>query len=454
MNGIVILAIFTAAFSVTLVRSAVMGFAWVYIPVMLLLALVSPVQLEPIPDATPLFAAVYGILLGFLMKGGERISLRLNVVDWIIMLLAASAVITSAKTESFYTGVSSFGTQLLGWLTPYFLARLAFQSPHARRTALWVICGCMFFIAAFTLIEVRLWPYFYTKLMASSGLTGTRDVGAYGRFGLFRARVSFQHPIDFGNGCLALMGMIALLATTTSVGLRHTAVRLALCATALGLFSSLSYTAYFGAAATGMFYFLIARIRFVRTHLVFLVLVGISMGCWGTYYLLQQDLSKLPKPHTFESSLWTRTLIVQESWGLVSRAGPWGLGKTITTADITLESVDNAYLLHAMRNGWVYLTLWLLIPVGVGMRANRVFRRWNNWPQIFPLAVAVATILGIMVAMYTVWAGAVYATVWLIMIGFTMSMIDVLLQHAAPRRQSVAQFSRGSHAAVPAQGAS
>jgi hypothetical protein len=91
--------------------------------------------------------------------------------------------------------------------------------------------------------------------------------------------------------------------------------------------------------------------------------------------------------------------------------------------------------------------LFLSIPVVVAIRSMRAFWRARLTTQWIPLAVGVSAILGIMGAMYTVWFGFAYSVLWMVMIGVTMSMCDVLIygppasrtapasrQYAPPRR--------------------
>ena len=59
-----------------------------------------------------------------------------------------------------------------------------------------------------------------------------------------------------------------------------------------------------------------------------------------------------------------------------------------------------------MTRGWVYTALWLSLGVVFSWRVGRAFGRVTNRDQVFPLAVCTATVLALMVSMYTVWAGA------------------------------------------------
>ena len=47
--------------------------------------------------------------------------------------------------------------------------------------------------------------------------------------------------------------------------------------------------------------------------------------------------------------------------------------------------------------------------------------------RIFPLAVGTAVGLGLMVSMYTVWAGAHYTVIWMVLLGLSNTLVDLVL---------------------------
>jgi hypothetical protein len=131
-------------------------------------------------------------------------------------------------------------------------------------------------------------------------------------------------------------------------------------------------------------------------------------------------------------SMFIRAKIVQHSWPFASTAGLFGYGNTIRHSQLALESVDNSYMLFTMRRGWVFIALFLMVPVVLALRAMRAFGRAKLKEQWMPLAVGVSVILGIMTAMYTVWFGFAYSVMWTMMIGLVTSMCDVLVHGAPP----------------------
>ena len=112
----------------------------------------------------------------------------------------------------------------------------------------------------------------------------------------------------------------------------------------------------------------------------------------------------------------TRKLIISESVEKSRRAAgnTFGYGRLLDFGNddgdsdedqFDLKSVDNTYMLFTMTRGWVYTSLWISIAVFFSIRMTKAFRHVTNPSQVFPLAIATATVLALMVSMYTVWAG-------------------------------------------------
>src|SRR5205085_8739428 len=126
-----------------------------------------------------------------------------------------------------------------------------------------------------------------------------------------------------------------------------------------------------------------------------------------------------------------------------SHAGSFGWGSSIRHSQLSLESVDNSYMLFTMRRGFVFLGLFLMVPVVVALRGMKAFAAGKLPTHWIPLAVGIASIIGIMAAMYTVWFGFVYSVLWVIMIGLTTSMSDVLIFGPPTARPASQPQTRG-----------
>src|SRR4051812_27341073 len=238
--------LFAVAIYLTLYRSAVVAFVTLYLPCLLLLNTTQKINLPGLPDMNATYGIIYGILGGLVLKGGEVFPFKWGFMDTLMLLLTLSTIITGMVTEYVYTGVSILGEQVLEFLAPYFLARIMFHDAAMRRRALWVCVTCAFIIAFFALIELRLFPYWLSRTLKNFGLFRGATTQVLWRFGFMRAQTTFDHPIDMGNGCALLAAMIAILALTTSVGLRNIYIRLAIAAAVCSSLASLSFTSWVG----------------------------------------------------------------------------------------------------------------------------------------------------------------------------------------------------------------
>ena len=91
-------------------------------------------------------------------------------------------------------------------------------------------------------------------------------------------------------------------------------------------------------------------------------------------------------------SMWTRKLIVQESWHKARDAGPFGYGLRADLQDteasdddrFDLKSVDNTYMNFTLTHGWIYTALWISIGIFFSFRMTRGFNAVTHPGQIFP----------------------------------------------------------------------
>lgn len=432
--------IFILAAYLTVYRSAAVAFATIYLPALLLVASTPKISVPGLPDMNATYGAVYGILAGLALKGGEPFPFKWGWIDRIVLLMTVSCIITASITDEFWAGVNVFGEQLLGYVAPYFLARIMFHDAEMRKRALYICIFCAVITAFFALIELRLWPYFMSRNLKGIGLFSGQNTMVLGRFGLFRTQGPYCHPIDMGNASLLLAMLIGLFATTTSIGLRSWWVRLGLFAAVGSALSSLSFTSFMGIAACGagvaVIWFLPKLGKLMPIAVVGMFIVGGMM----TNRLLNMDVERESEDvgKTVQDSVAVRAMIVQNSWEFVTTSGWFGYGNTIRRSQLNLDSVDNSYILFTMRRGFAFLALFLSIPVILAWRARKAFKQiWL--PQHYqPLALGIAGVLGIMVSMYTVWFGFVYSVMWMIVLAMTTSMLDVI-QYGAPAKSRATQ---------------
>lgn len=435
MISLLILAgLFAASAALTVMRSAVQALVWVYLPSTILLLQVPMLDIPLLPDPNQRIACIYGILAGMALRGGRTRLFRWNLLDSLLVTLAVLRVLTALFTEKIWTGVSASGDLALGWIVPYLLARQLFYDPRSRRDAVICLSLVMTFVGLVTLIELRVAPFAYSRLLEPLGIVRAANTFVYHRFGLFRPQVGFAHPIDLGNSALILASMLAIFAVTSGVGLKHNLVRLGLAATIGTAVASLSFTSYVGIAAASLIFVSLYYLPALRLLIVPSILAAVIAAAVFTATLLSVNLKEfVPEPGSVEASLWVRTLIVQNSWTYAEQAGLFGFGKTIGRKDLDLDSVDNSYMLFLIRYGWLYLVVWIVMVLSLASRAARALSVSSRDEHRIPVIAAVAGLGGTLAAMYTVWFGFAFETLFILLLGLSNSMFEVLVTRMAPQ---------------------
>jgi len=429
MSYIVVLLIFSSATYFMWTRGISFAFAWVYLPVLVLLSATKAISLPLLPDMTSQFAVGYGVLAGLALKGGERLTIRWNLLDTIMTALWLLNAISAGVTEGSELLRNSLGDGFFDFLTPYFMARIAFQSADGRRAAFWSATACACIVALMAPIEMRLWPQFWSRQLDALGLYTPANSMALYRFGLARAQTTFWQPMDQGNCGILLAGLIGIFATTTSIGLRNWRPLAAIGVAIFVSMASLSFSAFLNiAVASGIFFALRAIPDLGRVVAVF-VFIGILGGAAVTNHLLSRPLGERDDKlgQSVTDSLYMRTKIVQQSWPVVQEAGWFGFGKKISKDTLDLDSVDNAYLLMIMQKGWPYFLLFLSIPFVIALRTSSAFCVAPTESQRLPVMFSAAVLFAILIAMYTVFFGFVYARLLIVMLGLFSSITDVLI---------------------------
>jgi hypothetical protein len=436
MNVVAISACFLAALLTTLARGAGSAFALVYLPALLLLSGVTGQYIPLLPDATPPTASVYGILLGGLL-GGRWPRFRPTVVDGLFVTLLVAYVVSALTTEDLWAGVSIFGSSTLQLVAPYFIARSTLRSRTVQLEALAALVGSILFIACFGLIEMRLWPQTYAQILAALGLSETPSPWMAQRFGLFRARSSLLHPIDLGNSGALVFAAIFMLAHRSGIGVGNVWVRLGLVGALVASFSGLSFSSFFGLGAGVCLYLAIATFPFARRLLAPVVVVLIAVGFLYAAHIANEPLPERPIGESqIAGSYWIRQLILHQAWEHAASAGPFGRGMLLDVGELDLESIDNSYLLLAMQRGWVSLGLWLALPVCLGALASRAARHSRSGESMRAILCGFCATIGTMVAMFTVFFGFVYASLFVTIVGLTVGAAQAALVTASRVRTS------------------
>ena len=431
-----------AIFVVTLVVALIWGVRWAYVaiflPVLVLLNQLPAINIQHATITAP-FAPMFAILFALPFQK-EPLRFRWCSTDTVVALLMLSGAITGWTTEFLETGVNVLRNDVPRLAMPYFLGRIVFQDWRMRRAALGVMVGIIGLVSVCALIEFRMIPYFYLHLLQSAGMKNPIHAMAYSRYGFFRVSGPVEHPIFFGNMAVVFLGMVAVLARTSGVRLTNPWVLAALVGSIGCVVVSISYTPYMGLIAGSAALGTLMAVPLARRMLLPLTLSAITVLFAYTYYMavspLEDRSADAPSANNVAGSMNTRKLIVHQSWPKAVTAGPFGWGLQYNFTDdetFDLSSVDNSYMQFTMTRGWVYTALWIGMGVTFAARAGRAFRVTTDRAQVLPLAVCSATVLGLMVSMYTVWAGAVYAVVWIVMLGLSNALIDTVMSAAAAR---------------------
>lgn len=431
MHIVLIVACFVAAAVVTVRRGAGIAFAYVYLPAVLFFSTTKVLRLTGIPDATAPTAAVYGILMaGAFIRWPP---FRPAVCDAIFLLLLGSYVTTAITTsiDVASAAIAVFGSTVLQLIAPYFVARSWLGDRNVQRAVLNVLVVSSFVIGFFAVVEARLWPNFYEQLLLPLGLVDRQPGYAHQRFGFFRARSSFVHPIDLGISGALVMGLIFVLARRTGIGVRNAWIRASMACCAVASVCGISFSSIVGLAFGVGAYLGLASLRFARR----LIPLGVAVGVAAALaYSVTLATAPLPEDweveSAFQGSHRTRQLILQLGWPAATTAGPFGLGTTFDTLSLGLESVDNAYLLITIQRGWVALALWLLLPIALAVLASRALRASRSEVESRAILGGLASVVGTMVAMYTVWFGFVYPSLFVIAVALTVSASQSALRAA------------------------
>lgn len=440
MNYLLIGIFFLAALIQTIRRGPGYVFAYVYLPVELLLSTVAPAKVEPLPDITGPVAVSYGLIMGMFISGRFAF-FKPHFIDLLVVLCSVSIIITGYVNGEFWTIVSATGNETLRWLVPYYMARLAFRDATVRRQIGLSLCFIAMAMGVIGMIEFRLFPLFFSRLLLDLGMANVYNQMVLGRFGFFRAMVTAEHPIDLGNVGLLLGGLIPALCISGGVAMKDWRVMGGLAGAAMVLISSMSFSCLAGAAVAFGIYLVLRYVRGSENLLIPGTLAVIAAGFAFTIHLINIDINTIRPTDggqvvAFDGSYYIRVFIIQNSWNSYGQsAGLVGYGDDgIKKEVLGLESVDNSYMLFLMRRGWLHLILRLVMAVSIAYIGWKMLKRARGQSQRAPAAALVAVLIGIMVSMYTVWFGFVYAILWTCTLAMAVTMRQMMAERLEARQ--------------------
>jgi hypothetical protein len=428
-NALPLFAVLIATIYVTITYGIARTFVFLFVPVMLFMSMVSKVDIPGLPDLSAESALGYGLIAGcmiaFPSRWQELSKVRLNVLDWFILLMMIPPTISVFVNDSAWDAISKTGDLFFRWVLPYFAARVAFLDHTARRALLPMICACAIGLGFLAAIEARLLPYFVTRSMEQLNLARVANTQVFHRFGLMRAQTSLGHPIDLGNMGVILGGMIIMLTPIAGRTFKEPLIIAGILASGAMVIGAVSFTGLTAMTAAFVFLFLFTRPNW-GGKLVLPAILGLI--CFISLVMNSMLMKPIPEERPtdeLEASVWIRVKIIQEGWEKATNAGMFGEGQYLSTAGIGTGSIDNAYILFVMQFGWGYLVMWVILALLLGWIGGRTLQLTGVPSERLPVAAVCASLAATLLAMYTVYFGFVYAIFFLVLVGVLSTMYQL-----------------------------
>ena len=318
-----------------------------------------------------------------------RIRSPLVVLDGLIAAMVVWQFLSDSRAEgaSATLAVRSYGE----WAFPYLAGRLALRSPVGTAAVTPWGAGTLVAVSLLTAVELLAGVNPFDAVYGPPAeLDFPRDVV---RFGLKRAMGPTEHPIFLGSMLLLLMPWAVALWNTR--GRRRWAAIAIACGLA-GICATLSRGPVLatGVAAVSLAAVKWRRLRWpaaiaaallVAVVAVIPTRVALTLSRFGDQDRQRTDVEIGDRRYEISGSL-QRVQLVRAWWPAVVEAGPLGFGTARTkgfppmvpgrpedarTLDL-LRYIDNAYMLVAMRLGWVGAGLSLGIFVTAAVSAFRL----------------------------------------------------------------------------------
>lgn len=430
LNYVVIPFVLFAAVYVMAAYGIARTFVLVYMPAIIFFSLAKPIPIPGLPNLTVMSSVGYVVLAMSMYRWQEIARVKWHAVDVIVVLMMIAPIISVFLNNTLWDAVSRVGDQFFSWALPYFMARIAFQDPVARKMLVQVLCVCLLISGFFAAIEARLIPLVVTRTYDNLGLNAAVNSNqqVFYRFGLMRARASYGHPIDLGNCGIMFAGLVYALCHITGRRWNSGLPFWGILAGAGMVIASVSFTCFMmGAAAVGTFY-LFTRPNLGRKLPPVVILLTMLLYIAVMAFLLEYPASKdnPPRDNKLQESIWIRALIAQDSERKVEAAGLFGEGQYVDVTGIGTESIDNAYILFVLQHGYFHLAGWAILAIGIGMKGKRALSLCRTPSERYPVAAVLALLVATLIAMFTVYYGFLYSLIFLVLLGMFSSMTQML----------------------------
>ncbi len=429
MSNVVQLLIFCIATYWVAVHGIARTFAQVFIPALLFFFLTPQLNLPGVPDIWSFSAVGYPVLFMSFAKWDEVRRVKWNALDIMVTIMMISPTISVITNNGAWEGIGLSGEIFFKWLMPYFMARIAFFDPEARRLMLKTLCICTIIIGCMAAFEARLKPYFFSRTMERLGIAKTfANEQVFPRFGLMRAQTTLGHPIDLGNCGVILGGMILTLVPIVKRKWNDPLILAGIMGAGAMVVGAVSFT---GMVATLVAFSLMMLFSMPQIGKYFILpsIIGLMIAMAGfMYYMVNKEVSEDRPEDEVAASVWARDKVAQDSWAFAQESGLFGSGLKLDTQGMGTGrgSIDNSYMLFAMQFGWIYLIQWLILGLVIGYTGTRAMSAAQSPSERRPIAAAMGGIIAIFGAMFTVYYGFVYAIIIVCFFGCLSTMTQLL----------------------------
>jgi hypothetical protein len=451
--GLIILIPAVACWMVLARGSARSALINVYLPTVLLLPQYFELRFPHLPPLT--FAGAAILPLGVALLVSERRRWRLDLMDLLVVLFAASAAISEGMSQSLAEGTwtrvfTSPGAALPSGLNngifqlfegmttmvlPYMAGKLLIEQgeyqgqptrkPFLRRMVILLAIVAAVSVADF-LTGKSTWQAVFNHFFADQPPVWPMQV----RWGFGRIAGPFAHAIL--AGMMFLMGLIYciwLRIFAPEWGTRKvfkefslTLRGLVLWAIVAGLLMTQSRGPWIGAVLALIFVFLMGAFPMGKAAVVFLALMA-ALSVAGYYYGNKYTESKQGQATSEgqQNAIYRRNLI-RNFIPVVMQRKAFGWGITTHPTVNGQDSVDNEYLLLSVTQGLTGLGLFLAIAAACGGRLLWLAARLKSAEDRGLVIAHLAVLIGLMTTIATVYLGEQVFLLFFLIVGWVQGM--------------------------------
>lgn len=387
-----------------LVKGWKRAFISVFITSLLLLPQTFKLYINGLPELLFAEAAMLPIIPAYFAS--KQKSQRLNFVDITIAFYCLFLSIVEINSSSFKFGLTTFfHSFVLIWM-PYSICKSLTRSQEFSTKLLQQVIWCLLVTLAICHLEWLTKQNLYQRVL-DSFFPGQFHATAHYRFGMLRFQGPYSSAIFFGlTAFIAYCLSKATLREDTlqAASIRPFTVKRQRALLLYGLVGSLSRGPWIGAIGASIL-FGIKHSRFKMASLLgrsfLLLLLGTTL-----WIGLKTYQHAAPETHLVSSLQWRLQLIDQ--YVPLIREKPWlGWGSLNLPLDGHLDSIDNFYIIQALKRGLTGVILFLFIQICVAAKLIRLIVKYRS-PEMRHVSDTAIYFLGILLAV-----AVTAASVWI-----------------------------------------